>query len=211
MADSAGLHHARLEWPAASGATGYFVYTTTEEKLRADRGMPSAPKSHTLSQRLAALRAAFAADPSRRSFTRVNAQPVPGTSMQVTLPRGSKEIHLYVVLGLSAGQVESAWPALGDPGLRKRPIAYAAPQQVLPAPPDLEASRVLDDSAVPPAYRAQLQVRSKPGAAVTRIDLHRVRVPEAALALDTMGPPIAKLAGSTAVYTVTPTVSSEPG
>ncbi len=211
MADAAGLHHARLEWPAAASAAGYFVYTTTEEKLRADRGLPSAPKALTLSQRLAALRDAFQANPSRRSFTRVNAQPVAATAMSVTLPRGSKEIHLYVVLGVSAGQVESAWPAPGDPGLRKRPIAYAAPQVVLPAPPDLEVSRVLDDSVAPAAYRAQVKVRSKPGAAVTRIDLHRVRVPEAALTIDTMGPPIATLVGSTADYTVTPTTSTEPG
>lgn len=211
MADAAGLHHARLEWPAAVSAAGYFVYTCTEEKLRADRGMSSASKSLTLAERLAALRDAFAADPARRSFTRVNAQPISATSMQVTLPRGSKEIHLYMVLGVSAGQVESDWPALSDPSLRKRPIAYAAPQLVLPAPPDLEVARELDDSVVPAAYRARLKVRSKPGAAVTRIDLYRVRVPEAAGVLDTMGPPIARLTGTTPSYTVTPTLSTEPG
>lgn len=211
MADAAGEHHARIEWPAAAGAAGYFVYTTTEEKLRADRGLASASKSLTLSQRLVALRDAFEADPSRRSFTRVNAQPVTTTSLQVSLPRGSKEIHLYVVLGQSAGLVESAWPQLGEAGLRKRPIAYAAPQVVLPSPPDLEVARVLDDSVVPPAWRAQLRVRSKPGAAVSRIDLHRVRVPEAALLLDTMGPPIARLTGSAGPYTVTPTVLTDGG
>jgi hypothetical protein len=211
MADASGVHHASLDWPAAPGAAGYFVYTTTEEKLLADRGLPSPLKSQTLSQRLTVLRDAFAADPSRRSFTRVNAQPISTASMPITLPRGSKEIHLYVVLGLSAGQVESAWPTMSDPNLRKRPIAYAAPQMVLPSPPDLEVSRVLDSSVMPPAYRAQLRVRSKPGAAVSRIDVHRVRVPDAALLLDTMGPPIARIAGSTGDYTVTPTVSSEAG
>ncbi len=211
MADAAGVHHASLDWPAASGATGYFVYTTTEEKLLADRSLPSPLKSQTLSERLVVLRDAFAADPSRRSFTRVNAQPIPTPSMPIVLPRGSKEIHLYVILGVSAGQVESAWPAIGDPILRKRPIAYAAPQVVLPAPPDLEVGRVLDDSVMPPAYRAQLRVRSKPGATVTRIDLHRVRVPEAALLLDTMGPPIVRISGATADYTVTSTVSTEGG
>lgn len=211
MADAAGLHHAQLEWPAASGSVGYFVYTTTEEKLRADRGMASPLRSSTLAERLLALRDAFAANPSRRSFTRVNPQPVPGTRMQVTLPRGSKEIHLYVVLGVSAGQVESAWPQPGDPALRKRPIAYAAPQVVIPAPPDLEVSRVLDTSVVPPAYRAQLRVRAKSGATVTRIDLYRVRVSGAAVLLDTMGPPIARISGATADYAVTPTVSSEAG
>lgn len=211
MADAAGEHHARIEWPDAAGAVGYFVYTTTEEKLRADHGLASASKSLTLSQRLLALRDAFEADPSRRSFTRVNAQPVTTTSLPITLPRGTKEIHLFVVLGQSAGQVESGWPQPSEPNLRKRPIAYAAPQLVLPSPPDLEVARVLDDSVAPPAWRAQLRVRSKPGAAVSRIDLHRVRVPEAALALDTMGPPIARVTGSSGPYVVSPTVSSEAG
>lgn len=210
VADADGEHHARLEWPAAAGATGYFVYTTTEIKLRADRGLGDPPKSLTLSQRLAELRAAFAAQPERRSFTRVNAQPVAGTSMQVTLPRGSKEIHLYVVLGLSAGQVESPWPAAGA-AAGKRPICYAAPQIVLPSPPDLEVARALDRSVDPPAYRAALRVRTKPGAPVRQVDLHRVRVPEAAIELDTMGPPIARLVGSAAPFTVTPTVSDVPG
>ncbi len=195
----------------APNAAGYFVYTTTEEKLRADRGLPSPLKSLTLSQRLTALRDAFAADPSRRSFTRVNAQPVNATSMQVTLPRGSKEIHLYVILAVSVGQVESQWPQLGDAGLRKRPIAYAAPQVIVPSPPDLEVTRVLDQSVMPPAYRAQVRVRTKPGARVSRVDLHRVRVEEAALLVDTMGPPVVKLTGSTAEFAVTPVVSAEPG
>lgn len=211
VADAAGQHHARLEWPAAPGAVGYFVYTTTEIKLRADRGLADPPKSLTLSQRLVELRDAFEADPMRRSFTRVNAQPVSGTSQQITLPRGTKEIHLFVVLGVSAGQVESAWPQPGEPGLRRRPIAYAAPQLVLPSPPDLEVTRTLDSSMTPPAYRASVRVRTKPGAPVTRVDLHRVRVPDAAVELDTMGPPLARIEGSAAPFTVTPTVSDVPG
>lgn len=211
IADARGEHHARIAWPATPGATGYFVYTTTEIKLRADRGLTDPPKSLTLSQRLAQLRDAFAADPDRRSFTRLNAQPVTGTAMQVTLPRGSKEIHLYIVLGVSAGQVESAWPAPGSPGLRKKFVAYAAPQIVRPAPPDIEVTRTLDPGVDPPVYRAGLRIRTKPGAPVTRLDIHRVRVPEAALELDTMGPPIARLVGSAAPFTVTPTLSDEPG
>jgi hypothetical protein len=211
IADAAGEHHARLAWDAAPGAVGYFVYTTTEIKLRADRQLGDPLKSLTLAQRLVELRDAFEADPDRRSFTRVNAQPVSGTSMQVTLPRGTKEIHLYLVLGVSAGQVESAWPLPGSPGLRKKFAAYAAPQLVSPSPPDLEVTRTLDHSVDPPAYRAAVRVRTKPGAPVTRVDLHRVRVPEAAVELDTMGPPLARIEGSAGPYTVTATDSDVPG
>lgn len=210
IADANGEHHARLEWPGVPGAAGYFVYTTTEVKLRADRGLPDPARSLTLSQRLAELRAAFAANADRRSFTRVNAQPVTATAMQVTLPRGSKEIHAYMVLGPSAGQVESDWPAAGA-ATGKRLICYAAPQLVRPAPPDLEVARVLDRGVNPPVWRAALRVRTQAGVPVAQVDLHRVRVADAALELDSMGPPIAQLTGTQAPYTVQPTVSTEPG
>ncbi len=211
LADASGLHHARLSWPAAAGAAGYFVYTCTEEKLRADRGMPSPGKSLTLSERLSALRNAFAANPDRRSFTRFNSTPLTGLSTQVSLPRGSKEIHLYIVIGSSAGNVESAWPTLADPLLRQRPIAYAAPQVVVPMPPDLEVSRGRDDSTDPPTFHAAVTVRGKPGPRVTRIDLHRVRVAAATLELDMMGPPAVTLTGTAGAWVATPQVSTEPG
>ena len=211
LGDASGEHHAMLSWPAAPGAAGYFAYTVAESKFRADRGLGEPATSLTLSQRLAELRNLHAANPDRRSFTRVNATVVPGTSMQITLPRGTKEIHLFVVLAVSAGQVESSWPGLSDPLRRKRPIAYAAPQVVRPSPPSLEVTRVLDSSVLPPRYRASVRVQTSPGATVGRVDLHRVRVPDAATELDTMGPPVAQLTGSSGAFTVTPRTSTEPG
>ena len=211
VADAADEHHVHLAWPPAGSAVGYYVYATTESKLRLDRGLPDAPLSLTLAERLVALRDAFAADPSRRSFTRVNATPVTTTSLDHVLPRGTKEIHLFIVLGVSAGQVESAWPKLGDPGLRKRFAAYAAPQLVVPAPPDLEVTRATDPLASPVSYRASLRIRTHPGATVARVDIHRVRVPEAAIAVDTMGPPVARVSGTAGAYTVTANVSLQVG
>lgn len=211
LGDASGEHHAQLSWPAAPGAAGYFVYTVAESKFRADRGQSEPALSLTLSQRLAELRNLYAANPDRRSFARLNAKVVPETSMQITLPRGTEEIHLFVVLAVSAGQVESAWPGLSDPLRRKRPIAYAAPQVVRPSPPSLEVTRVLDSSALPPRYRASVRIQTSPGAAVGRVDLHRVRVPDAATELDTMGPPVAQLTGSSGAFTVAPRTSTEPG
>lgn len=215
VADASGEHHARLNWGSVPGAVGYFVYTTTESKLRSDRGLGEPDLSQTLAERLVQLRDSFGADPPacRRSFTRLNDQLIPATSTQITLPRGSKEIHLYLVMGVSAGQVESAWPSLSEPlaTRRKRPIAYAAPQVVPPSPPVLEVQRVLDNSVTPAIYRAGLYIATRPGATVSKVELHRVRVPEAALALDTMGPAIATITGSSGPWTVKPTLSDEPG
>lgn len=211
LGDASGEHHAQLSWPPAPGSAGYFVYTVAESKFRADRGQSEPAPSLNLSQRLAELRNLYAANPDRRSFARVNAKVVPETSMQIALPRGTKEIHLFVVLAVSAGQVESSWPGLSDPLRRKRPIAYAAPQVVRPSPPSLEVTRVLDSSVLPPSYRASVRIQTSPGATVGRVDLHRVRVPDAATELDTMGPPVAQLTGSSGSFTVTPRTSTEPG
>lgn len=211
VADASGEHHALLSWPSFSGAEGYFVYTTTESKLRADRNLRDPALRQTLSERLAELRDAFEADPNRRSFTRLNAKSIEETQLAVTLPRGTKEIHLYMVIGVGAGQVESAWPDSSDPNLRQRPIAYAAPQIVSPAPPLLEISRVLDESVNPSTYRAQIKITTQPGATVSQIDLHRVRVPTAALTIDTMGPAINSFTGSEAGWLAEPHLSTEPG
>ena len=211
LRDANGEHHAELTWGAMGGATAYRVYTTSEATFRAHHGMPEPSPSQTLAARLVELRARFAADPDRRPFTRVGAGTVSGTSAPVTLPRGTKDIHLFLVLGVSGGEVESAWPTAADPLCGRRFEAFAAPQTVAPGPPELEVVRVGPAGAPPHAYAASVRVRSAAGARVSRIDLHRVRVPAAATELDTMGPPIASITGSAAGFTVTPVAASGTG
>ncbi len=209
LPDADGRHHAVLEWAPAPGAVAYFVYSCAEVKLLADRGLPDPTFDRTLEARLVDLRNAFEADPDRRSFARLNATAVPGTRLPVELPRGTKEIHLFVVLGLSDGQVESAWPQLGEPGVRLRFVAFAAPQVVAPSPPRLEVARVFDAGAS--AFAASVRVTTAPGVPVGRVDLHRVRVEAAAVEVESMGPPIARISASTPPFTVTPTVSAVRG
>jgi hypothetical protein len=204
LADQDGVHHAVLEWPAAPGATGYFVYSCAEAKFNRDHGLNPPDMAFTLEERLAALRTTFAADPGRRSFARLNSTAVAGTRMPITLPRGSKEIHLFVVLGISDGQIESPWPTA-----RTAFDAWAAPQVVPPAPPQLEVTSVFDEGTG--AYRASLRIKTAPGVTVTKIDLHRVRVPDAAVAVESMGPAIAQIAGTAGAFTVAPTVSTVRG
>ena len=211
MPDAAGEHHALLSWPAAPGAVGYFAYTCSETDLLDACGQPDPALCQTLSKRIAALRVAFRANPARRPFTRVNATPVTGTSLAVTLPRGTRDIHLFVVLGLSAGQVESRWPDSTDPDRGKRPIAYAAPHVVTPSPPTIEVVRQSDTTVTPTAYRAAFRLGARPGVRVSRIDLYRTRVAGAAIDVDAMGPPIASITGASATITVTPAGSANPG
>ena len=203
MRDHDGLHHARLSWSPMSGATSYQVYSCTESALRAFHGLPEPSYAETLRQRLTTLQQTFAADPERRPFTRLGGPPVTGTSTQVTLPRGTKEIHCFVVLGVSGGNVESAWPTSADPQCGKRFVPFAAPVVVAPPAPALEVRQVEQAGAGPTAYAAAIRVTPAPDAAVGKVEIHRVRVPAAADAVETMGPPVHSITGSAGGFTVT--------
>ena len=210
LPDARGEHRARVAWDAMPGATGYFVYETTESKLRIAAGLGEPLASQTLSERLLDLRNAFHADPARAPFTRMNSTAINGTSLEVVIPRGSKEIHLYLALGVSAGLVESAWPSLADPDRRKRFVAFAAPLVVPPSPMRLEVSRLAVTAGGTTSYRARIAMHSRPGAPVARIDLYRTRVPDASVELDMMGPPIARITGPDPVWQVQPTPGPGP-
>ena len=104
------------------------------------------------------------------------------------------------MLGVSAGQVESAWPSGPTPD--NSLIAIAAPHVARPAPPMLEMQRILDNSTNPPTYKASLAITSRTGPRPKQIDIHRVRLDDAARELDSMGPPIASLTASTGGWVV---------
>ena len=208
LRDAEGRHHAKLEWAPMAGSVAYDVYTAAELTFRALTGLSVVRSDMTLTQRLAELRAAFQANPARRPFTRTSPASVAGTSTQVSLPRGTKDIHLFVVLGVSVGGVESDWPVATDTHCGKRFVAFAAPQTVAPGPPALEVSLVGDGQAVP--YAANVRVKTAAGARVSKVDLHRVRVADAATSVETMGPPLATITGSGGGYTVVATPPGDP-
>jgi hypothetical protein len=188
LPDAAGESHAMLQWSASAGADGYFIYETTETKLRQAVGDAEPDPDQTLSTRLTRLLEIFDADPAARrsEFVRRNSRLIKATSADVTMPRGSTAIHLYVVLGVSAGQVEAQW-ITSSTAL----YAFAVPRVPKPATPMIEVVPFLDKTAN--LYRARVRLTTRKGPVVNRIDLHRVRVDDAAKDLDTMGPPILSL------------------
>ncbi len=190
LPDSAGESHAVLKWAASPGADGYFIYESNESKLLKSAGEPEPDAADTLSDRLVKLLDIFEADPIKRrsDFTRRNAQLLKATSADVTLPRGTTSIHLYIVLGVSAGQIEANWPTA-----RTAVYAFAVPRVPKPGVPMIEVSSQLDETVMPPVYRARIRVETRKGPRVRRIDLHRVRVDDAAKLLETMGPPVTTL------------------
>jgi hypothetical protein len=201
LPDAAGECHARISWQPQSAAAGYFIYEADETRILIANGLAEPAPDQTLDARLKTLKDVFHGNPSRREFTRRNATLLQGTNTDVTLPRGSTSIHVYVVLGVSAGQVESGWP--GGPKPEDALISVAAPHIMNPAPPMIDVQRVLDQAASPPAYKARINITTRPGPRPKKVELHRVRVDDAARELDTMGPPIVRIKASAGGWTVT--------
>jgi hypothetical protein len=206
LPDASGQSHAQLNWTPQPNAGGYFIYEAAETSILQANGLHEATPAQTLDDRLLVLKNAFHNNPSRAPFTRVNSTLLQGTSKDVTLPRGSTSIHLYVVLGVSAGQVESDWPG----GLKPEDslMAIAAPHIMHPAPPTIEVTSFFDPAAMPPAYKAKISIATRPGPRPRKIELYRVRVDDAAKELDTMGPPILRLQPTAAGWNVAQSVDS---
>lgn len=203
LPDAAGECHAHLSWAAVAGAVGYAVYESTETRILSSHpGQPEPTPERTLSQRLSTIKQAFKANPIRRDFIRRNAELITVTAADVTMPRGSRDIHVYTVLPMMAGGHEAAWPS--GPNADQALIAYAAPRVAEPAPPTIEVQMVFDKPPAAPDYRARIRVGTRGGAGARpkRIDLYRVRVDDAARALDSMGPPIASVMASGGGWTV---------
>ncbi len=189
--DAAGSSHVQVSWAPQPNAAGYFIYEATEAGLLDTWGLPEPSQKDTLDARLKVLRDQFQVNPVRRPFTRWNATLLKSTGADITLPKGSTGIHVFVVLGVSAGQVESEWP--NGPTPQDALIPVAAPHITRPAPPMIEVRQVLDSSTMPPAYKAKVLVTTRPGPRPAMVELYRVRVDDAAVEVDTMGPPLARL------------------
>lgn len=202
LPDAAGQSHARIAWAAQAGVAGYFIYESDETQILAALGFAEPTPEKTLADRLKVIKDNFSSIP-RRVFTRLNATAVEANSLDIAMPKGSTVIHFYMVLGISAGQVESDWPTDKD-----KLIALAAPHIKVPSPPMLEVARFLDAAVTPPAYRTRITVTTRPGPHVKKIELHRVRVDDAAKDLDSMGPPIAKVATTSGDWVVTNATNS---
>ena len=184
--DANGEGHAKLTWGTVPGALGYFLYESTESKLlQADSNSPSEPiLGDTLSQRFTTIKTAFQniAD-TRRHFSRKNVTLLQSNSVDITIPRGSQVIHVYVVMAVNGGGIESEWLKPAD---TDKLWGFAAPQIQIPAAPMLTVNSIEKNGQ----QVAHITVETRDGPRVNRIDLHRVRVDDAARTLDTMGPSI---------------------
>lgn len=198
LPDAKGESHAVVSWNAVPSASGYVLYHSTETRMLESRGLAAAAPGETLSQRLTRLKTEFRNTPDRRDFTRQNRDLLEVTELDVSIPRGSQDIQLYVVIPQSAGGIEGPWPS--GPTADEALIPFVAPRVDVPAPPTIEGLPI--EEVGQRKARLEICTRDQKGAKPTRIDIYRSRVSEAARQLDSMGPPLASLTGSSGIWQV---------
>ncbi|MEQ1569042.1 MAG: hypothetical protein ABMA64_25620 [Myxococcota bacterium] len=182
--DPAGIARVRLAFTPAPGATSTVVYAADEAAVRREAGLPAPDVSIGPEQRLPDLRVL---DPAavRRAFKRVDR--VTGGELDLDLPRGSRLVHLFALVPVSASGVEGSHPSDGNGWL-----AVAVPRVVTLPPPTLRLR------PLPGGARVVVEVQADSPPA--RLSLHRGPTdPRQALSVDRMGLPIAELGPADAV------------
>ena len=191
--DAQGCSHARVRWSIPGGADleptrGIIVWEVAETALRQTVGLPPrAPEGTLPGVRLQQLWDAYdAMAPSARRavFRRTVVLPGAAREADITLPKGSTDIHLFTVTTLTRAGVESPWPApTGGQQAHEALQAAIAPRLRQPAAPLLRS--VIASSGV------ALSVSSASRIPVREFRLHRTRSAAAARSFESMGPPFA--------------------
>ena len=206
--DAQGCSHVRVHWtlPAASGVRTVVVWEVAETALRQRCGLPSAaPDTDPPGVRLAALWAAYdalAPADRRNAFRRL--REVDGTvrEIDVALPKGSTDIHLFTVTAITSTGVESPWPS--GPGAPHEHLqAVIAPRLRRPAPP-LARSSIAADGTV------TIELHAASPIPVTAFRLFRTRSEVAARSVETMGPAFAQLPAAPTTPASTDPLTGDP-
>lgn len=174
LPDPAGFSSAPVVW-TPSGAPGYRVYLATETALLAACGMPGPRLTDGYGDRMQALfdlyKTADNLPKLRSAYRKVDEQtlnpPLADGVMrhEVALPRGSKLIHCFIVVGVTPANVVSSWPTPDADG-RRAFIPFAIPAPLRTNEPEVVVT--LDDAGVPIAV-----VRIGGATAPRKINLYR--------------------------------------
>ncbi len=189
--DAQGCSHVRVHWSVPAGADleprrGITVWEVAETALRQAVGLPPrAPEGTLPGVRLQQLWTAYdAMTPAARraAFRRKEVLPGAAREADITLPKGSADIHLFTVTTLTSAGVESPWPEpAGGAQAHESLQAAIAPRLRQPSAPELR-------STILPAGVA-LSMSSASLIPVREFRLYRSRSGSAARSFERMGPP----------------------
>ncbi|MGL4256903.1 MAG: hypothetical protein ACRCSL_11260 [Microbacterium sp.] len=207
LPDAAGCAHASVSWslPAGADARTAVVWECAETALRQTAGLsPQADPADSPSERLVALRAAYdglTPDRRRGAFRRLVEVDAGAGTTDVTLPRGSTDIHLFAVTIVSSTAIESPWPQ-GPAGTQPHEHlrAVIAPRLSRPEPPVVRSVPV----AATTGTEVLLKLEAASSLPVESFRLLRTRSDRAALRADTMGPAFAEAVAQVKLDGATP-------
>ncbi|HET8621265.1 MAG TPA: hypothetical protein VFM27_20000 [Acidimicrobiales bacterium] len=203
--DADGRSHVRVHWSLPSGdVRTCIVWEASETALRQRVGLPPrAPDTDPPGVRLAELWNRYdAMTPTARRATFRRLAELPRTARQhdVALPKGSTDIHLFVVTTMTGSGVESPWPGGATP--HEHLQAVIAPRLLQPGPPTVAPD--FDEAGT-----VTIQLRSTGAIPVDRVRLYRTRSEGAARKVETMGPAFADV-GAVVVSGLTDPVLRTP-
>jgi len=192
--DASGRSHARVHWSIPAGADlepdrGIIVWEAAETAVRQSVGLPPrAPEGTLPGVRLLQLWTAYdglSPDRRRSMFRRLATLPGTARETDVTLPKGSTDIHLFTVTTLSRSGVESPWPAPA-PGQQAHEHLQAAvaPRLRRPAAPEVR-------SVVGAGGAVSLTLAARSRVPVREFRLFRTRSVAASRSFESMGPAFA--------------------
>ena len=206
--DAQGCSHVRVHWSLPGGADvrTNVVWEVAETSLRQRCGLSSrAPEADSPGVRLAALWNAYdlmTPVQRRNAFRRVRELDGATHDLDFTLPKGSTDIHLFVVTTVTSTGVDSPWPeGPGAPHLHLQ--AVIAPRLRQPSPPLLRSS-IADDGTVTIVLHAASSIP------VTGFKMFRTRSETAARNSETMGPAFATVTVDSPTPSTTDSFTGQP-
>ena len=201
--DAQGVSHVKVGWSGLAGphVDRVIVWEASETTLR-QRLAPGSPPDRTLlpGVRLQQLWDLYDAAPAAQrplGFRRAAEVPAVPPAADLTLARGSEDIHLFLVTAVTTTGVESPWPGPGG-GLPAHAHlqAAAAPRLRRPAMP-------LVRPAVQPDGSLTVAIEAASPIPVTAFEVFATRSELAARDHLTMGPPLAQVPAGAAFDPVT--------
>lgn len=205
--DAQGQSHVRVTWTGLGAHVDRVVVWETSETTLRHRLAPGSPADRTLLlgvrlEQLWALYDAASPDARRSAFRRAAEVPAGPGAADLALPRGSEDIHLFLVTAVTTTGLESPWPAgPGDPHTHLQ--AAAAPRLRRPAMP-------LVRPAVAPTGEVSVQMEAASPITVSRFEVFATRSEAAARDHLTMGPRFAEQAAAVAFDPVTAAPRHDP-
>jgi hypothetical protein len=185
LPDATGRARAVLGWTGVLGAAGYVIWEATETTLLSTLGASYSALDLSITQRATELaqkirESSVSLEKSRDAFSRLNAELITDTSLEIDVPGGLDTFYVYRVSVVSHNNEESA---LSD-GI----VMFAVPRRIEPDQPQL-ILRAIDDPDGSDDKKILIMILQRSGHEVAGYKVSRVQNKILTYGPGMMGPP----------------------